>query len=298
MLHKTVVVSVLLLFPLNVLAQATDPGRTWQDVELTTRDGWVYKGVQVAVDPSDQNILVVTRSDGSFRRMGVSEIRMIRDADGLDITSEIIPTTTDPTSYSEVGAAAPTTDTSPPGPKPFSVMLTAGVGYGHPFYNFYESMQDRVSWHVELRAPLSETTYLAAVYRYQQLFRGDVDYYDPDSAMLIPIDTSIDLKELLFFVGFLGKPNPNNGARAYLELGGGPGNHVATASYGGESGSDSFSRFLLVAQFGALVGFGQSDVGLDIGMSLAAKIFNSEPGESSGFISGAHAGLTYAFGTP
>ena len=69
-------------------------------------------------------------------------------------------------------------------------------------------------------------------------------------------------------------------------------------SYGGGTGADSFTRTLLVGQFGVLVNLGQGDVGLDIGISLAAKIFNPEPNESSGFVGGIHAGMTYAFGAP
>ena len=129
-----IVVSILFLVPLIALAQTADPGRSWQDVQLTTHDGWVYEGVQVTTDPADPTIVVITKSDGATRRMPLTDIRMIRDADGRDITNEIIPAPVMvvPPGYSEIGVAAPAAaaDSRPRGPRPFSAMLGAAIRGG------------------------------------------------------------------------------------------------------------------------------------------------------------------------
>ena len=107
-------------------------------------------------------------------------------AAGRDITSDIIP-----------GAHAST-----PGEfRPFTVMISGGIGYGHPFGGYYEDMQDRRSWHVQLRAMATESTYLSLVLRNQQLFRGTMDVYDPWDGTLMPVETALDLRQYLFLIG-------------------------------------------------------------------------------------------------
>lgn len=299
------IVVVIMVFLSAQPAFAQGSGATWKDVSVTLRDGWSYAKVIVRVDDSDPTALLVTRPDGATKRVPVADVQMIRDVDGRDITAQILPVPVEVETpyYSEIGVAAPAGASSAAGTSgggdrtyPFSAMLSAGLGYGHPFHDFYEGMQDRVSWHVQVRMPVEPRTYLTVIYRNQQLYRGGIEIYDPDDGQTYTVDTALDLQEILFLFGFLGKLKHPGAARAYFEIGGGLGIHSGTLSYDGQTANDSFNRFLLVGQFGVMVPLGQGGAGLDFGISLAGKIFSTTSGEPSGFVGGIHGALTYAFG--
>ena len=91
-------------------------------------------------------------------------------------------------------------------------------------------------------------------------------------------------------------PNEKTPVAGYFEFGVGYGDHVMTVEYEDRKESESLGRFLLVTQLGAIVPFGKSGLGLDIGGALAMKLFGDSGDEGTGFVLAAHLGLVSLFG--
>jgi len=78
-----------------VLVPGLTLAETWENVSITTVDGWEYPGVTLEVDEGAAN-LVLINSDGARRSIARSRIRIIRDADGYDITRTVLEGGTEP----------------------------------------------------------------------------------------------------------------------------------------------------------------------------------------------------------
>jgi hypothetical protein len=291
-----ILIAALVMLPVPSMAQSTAA------VDVVLDSGWTYRNVTVTLLDDGESVEVV-RQDGASLVLPIASVSAVYDADGQDVTAAALGVERSPArrgTFNELGGSnePPPAPVQRPGPRKrsFSVMLSAGAGYGLPVLDFYEGLDPGLVLFADLRINVSPLRYLKFSYRTQNLFNESlqIDMVDGYSEL---IETSLDLRQYLLSYGFLSAPAVGKRTIGYGEIGIGYGDHVLSASYQGDSASISVGRFLIVGQGGALVPFGKdSNVGLDLGAYVVAKLVSEEEGEGIGLVFGVQAGLTVAFG--
>lgn len=291
---------IALLVILPAIAQSPP---TLADATVIQDDGWTHR--HVTVEPlAGGASLRITRVDGEMLVLPVTAVATVRDATGRDVTHLYVPGVEPP---------PPTIDAEPGDPdlaatqaarvarrpelKPFTATLGGGLGYGQTSGKFYDGLDDGRAIYADARFALGPRHYLKLCCRVQDVFDGQVNYVDRDNGYTTGVaPATAEIRQYLVTVGVLSGATEGNLLRAYAELGFGFGDHVITITEGPVAGSESEGRILTTLQGGVLVPFGSSSVGLDLGLSVIAKLVDGNSGEGHGFVVGGQAGLVLLFG--
>ncbi|MCK9996731.1 MAG: hypothetical protein KAH56_10695 [Candidatus Krumholzibacteria bacterium] len=185
---------------------------------------------------------------------------------------------------------------SPEFPKMFDGMIGCGFGYGLPIGDFYSNLDSGPLYFGEARIAISGKTYIKFGYRKMNIYRDTHMVIDTDGTYQGTVDLALDVNQYLFSIGWLSAPRENSNLRMYGEFGGVYGNHVMTASAGGYSYSDNEGRLMFISQFGLIVPFSDSRVGMDLGASVLWKSVLGKTDEGWGAILAAHVGLVVLIG--
>jgi hypothetical protein len=301
MLLRRVVILVLLVaaLPFATLAQ---PRPSLDDVTVIQTDGWQHRHVTAAL-LDDGASLRITRTDGASLVLPLSSVREIRDDEGHIVTHELIPGVAPPPPAADPGPPAPAA-TPPPArpprpepPFPFHVTLGGGLGWGYPSGDYYDGVDDGRLIVADVRLALGPRHYLKFCYRVHEVFDGPLGYVDRDGGYVTGVaPAEAEIRSYLLSIGFLSGATQGNLLRAYLEVGGGMGDHVLTYTDGPVAGSEREDRLLGILQGGLLIPFGGAPVGLDLAASATFKISGGESGEGGGIVTAVQAGVVLLLG--
>ena len=296
----------------------------WDNVILTTSDGWEYHDISVELLDDGRSLRVI-RPDGSMRSFPLSQVKSIHDQIGRDITPQVIPgwkgtpggmplliqPQQQAEQYHEVGGTPPETSAQRRGesllPFRFRTAISAGAGMGWPRGDWFVGEVQGPSLHGQIRIALSGNVYLGFGYRRQYLRSAAVDPdFEPQPANKSHRSGGLGdshLNQWLFTLGFMPRVGSFEEGLPYLELGVARVEHFGPR-YEVNPAADAWSRTAvlakpgLVAQAGLLLPFGKG-VGLDLaGTALYTGYDLSDYRSSSGkgLILGAQAALVLFFG--
>ncbi len=295
---------VLLLVALpGILLAQSNP--TYEDVIVQKHDGWKYSHVSVVL-ANDGGSISILRTDGASLDISVGQVLAIFDANGNNITWQVIPPGqqepkpaydefTISGGNNQIGESM--TYQPPLPPRLFNAMISGGLGYGQPIGSFYDDLDPGLLYFGDVRFSISPLVYVKLAYRSQNLLEESVPLYgDGYDAYLGDAQVSVDARQYLVTFGFLNRPNSKNKLRAYAELGAGYADHVVKATFNSQSDTASEGRAMFVGAAGILVPFNKT-VGMDFGLSLVTKLFNSNEGEGWGMLFSGQVGMTVAFGS-
>ena len=291
------VVFLLLALPGLLLAAAPS---LFEHVTLQKVDGWTYTDVSVRV-AEDGNSVLVEREDGATILIFTDYVGMIVDAQGKEITTQVIPSydhrynefEVEPVSHS-IGRSG--SGTMPLPPKLFNVMFSGGVGYGKPAGGFYDRLESGLLYYGDVRFSISPLMYVKGAYRSEKMYDKTGPAYDNMTGEYIgDANLSVVARQYLVTFGFLSRPKSKTSIRSYAELGAGMVDHVATAELASWSDSVHEKRLLFAGEAGMFIPV-HKQVGLDCGVSVLAKFFENNDGEGNGFMFAAHVGVTLSLG--
>jgi len=205
--------------------------------------------------------------------------------------------------YGEIGGAAePQQSSDEPQQKApvltrmFDIMVGAGFGYGLPLGDFYYGLNPGLLYFGDVRIAVSRKVYFKLGFKNMNVYKETRDINDYNGDYAGTVDLAVDIRQYLFSVGFLPPPNERNNLRLYIEAGGGLGDRVSTASDGTVSQSRQKGYPMIVGQFGLLLPFKKSRVGMDLGVSVLWKFYTEKSYESMGALIAVHLGLMVRFG--
>jgi hypothetical protein len=293
------IVVLLFLAGLTLLMPHPAQADTWENVTLVSISGLEYVNVTVKVTPGELFVLVFN-AEGEQKKISRSNIHLILDARGRDITRKVLSG-----AKAEGGGGGVSSDTHDRvtrsmsefrnergdrshlyGPR-FRVMFSFGSGYGFSVGDYYEGLTSGVAFDAGVRLAVTEKVYLGATYCYQKL--GVESYlenlvYDPAGENLsVEADWDVHLSEIFFVMGAMTEPLTETTPLGYLEVGIGAMNHVLDVTISEPtmgSGSDSDKE----TKLGLLVsGGGVFPLGRTVGLSVDANMITvrSEIGSGS-----------------
>jgi hypothetical protein len=308
---------------------------TWSRVKVVTATGWEYNDVTVETVP-DQPYILIVNPDGASKRMSRSNISVILDAQGKDITASVLANTTgaktsadDTTGMStatpnsenssEMPAASPIRRIRPMRQRPpnmvsgarYRFAISGGSGYSFASGDWFEGLTNGLSFNLCGRLTLTNNIYIGLSYRYQKLgVDSDLEssylvYDEYGYPILISLDFDVHLNETFFLVGVMTEPYTYEKPFAFLEVGlGGMGHHIkATAASGGESASANYdeTKFGMLIAVGGVIPFNQTTgLCLEGNMRLTGEgssySYNYEYQGSSGILFGVGVNLMIMLG--
>ena len=177
-------------------------------------------------------------------------------------------------------------------PRMFDTVFGAGFGYGFPVGDFYSNLDSGSLLLGDIRIAVSAKSYIKFGYRNMNIFNET----QVDGAISGVSEIALDVRQYLFSIGWLLSPSKNHHRRMYFELGAGVGDHVVTYTYEWGPISHGDSKVMLVGQFGMFVPINNSAVGMDVGVSVLAKVTSGDYEEGKGAILAAHLGLVLLLG--
>ncbi len=288
----------------------------YDDVTVLKRDGWTYQhvGVQLSSEGSE---IQVERSDGAILLLPFHSVFKILDAQGADITGDLIPAysalpkprldnslpSTASGPYNEFGLGKES-EVVPGGwvyqesepPTLFNLMVVAGVGYSAPLGDFYSGLEAGELYFAEVCLSLSPRKYLRLGYRSMRGSERSYTDYDYSNDSVFNYHSTVDLRQYNLTLGMLSRPNKHNKVRYYTEFGLGIIDHLfKTTGYSERDYQSNATRVLLVGKGGILFPV-VGDFGVDVGASMASKLFLGNNNEGYGFLMDVQVGLTYKFG--
>lgn len=301
-----------LLLMLGPSLFGTAMAAVWEDVTVVTLGGWEYRGVSLDVS-SDSTFVELIDAGGGRKRLTNSNIRLVLDARGKDITAAVLAGeappihTSDTADSSQVAEPMERIRTGPPVPATsgagphaaarsssgiraqglrFRAMLTGGLGYGVPTGDWFEGMTSGLAIDFTGRIAVSSALYLGLAYKHQKLgvdedYEGAMTLYDYyGSPYTVWIDMDVHLTEVYGLMGFYSDPMRDTQPFGYFEVGLGSIAHKveATVSYEGmsESGDSSESKFGLL-----LAGGGTLPLNPTVGLTLEGSMRLTGSGDSN-----------------
>ena len=285
---------------------ALSPGRAaaqpadgpWSGVTVTDQQGWTLRNVTLLLS-ADGAALIVVRGDGAEKELAFEDVALVLDAEGRDITDEVLTGIVVSDEESEVveeapappvaGAAdgnpefapAPIRSTSRrPGraaPPQFGFAVDLGGGVADVTGDWFANTDDGAFIQGGVRVGLSDRRYAHFIVRQQSL--GSATYYYGYDIPPIEVDIDMGSYQLL-----IGRHTPLRSAGnlrsvGYFEAGGG------IMRVTGDAGrfADSLSRFGFAMQAGLWL-MASDDVAVDLGLHAFYKpgwISDDEAGGTS-----------------
>jgi hypothetical protein len=302
----------------------------WERITVITVDGWEYPNVTVELVDAGQ-ALRVTRADGARREFALAEIRELQDSIGRDVTAHVIPgwrgrpaegpppTRTGPERAAEprgaphdepfVEVARSVASDNPAADQPllatrFAVALAGAAGYGKPLGRWFDGFGGGESYSGQLRLAVTGNVYIHGLYRYQRLpYEGGEVALAPG---LVTASGDLELRQLLFGLGFMPRRSDWRQAIPYLELGYGRTTHEravgapppgADFEIVGES-DVSIDEPTVFAQVGVIMPLGR-EIALEMGVNAVHTgddLLRFGEDDASGTIVSGRLGLTLLLG--
>ncbi len=246
------------------LSVARAHAEVWKNVTVISATGWKYVDVTVENVAGDSAIVIVS-DDGARERASFSNIRVIRDQRGKDITALVLSYSAESSegaaaydSASIGQALAPASAASAIAPqapdesrisrrpresrreevfygKRFKVMFAGGAGYSVPLGEWFEGMTSGFAGEAVVRLAVADNFYLGFSYKrqwlgieksYEELCFYD-DYYN---VQCIPVEWDIHLDEFYLAFGWMSPVSSYRTPFAYAEVGMGLVKHAITLS--------------------------------------------------------------------
>jgi hypothetical protein len=184
----------------------------------------------------------------------------------------------------------------------FAVALSGAVGYGKPYGNWFDGFGGGEAYHGQIRLAVTGNFYVLAAYRQQTL---PIESESPVATASSFYDYGdLELRQMLFGLGFMPKRSDVHQAIPYLELGFGRTTHerkaVGAASDVELDGDADYSidKRTVFAQAGLIMPMGRG-VALEMGVSAVhtgTDLLRFNAGDDSGTVVGAQIGLTFLLG--
>ena len=282
----------------------------WHNVTLTDRQGWQMSGVTVRWADNGTTLLV-QRSDGATKAYSPGQIRSIRDADGRNITGEVVaargvglqPTTQVaqpdmvPGGTGEIGYATPvrsepSTMIDLIAPHLFRFAVDAGLGYATTSGGWFSGLDPGLNYHGGVRIRVGGTNYFHLLYRHQDLGTMNVAFYDGSDYVPRTIEAWLNEYQLLF--GHHGRTLRNTAVRGagYIEAGiTFIDNRVRINSWSTPSAS---TKIGFAARGGLILKISERFAG-DLALTCTWKSALFTEKEAAGLLLGAHGGIILLF---
>jgi hypothetical protein len=285
---------------------------TWSRVKVVTLTGWEYQNVTVETVPN-QPFIVIINPDGATKQLSRSNIALILDESGKDITAMVLANlsgakaapddTTAVSTSTSSGHGSPelplrrsskdyrTIRRRPPGliygPR-YRLAMSGGGGYSFATGDWFSGLNNGLSFNACGRLALTECFYIGVSYRYQRL---GVDRNLEESYIVVydeygypvgtlSVDFDVYLNETYFLVGFMTEPATYTSPLAFLEIGLGGIDHniKATVSDGTEAASASMdeTKFGLLMTVGGVFPFNKT-----LGLCLEGNMRITGQGDSN-----------------
>jgi hypothetical protein len=315
--------SVVLLFLAGLTLLMPHPAQadTWENVTLVSISGLEYVNVTVKVTPEELFVLVFN-AEGEQKKISRSNIHLILDARGKDITRKVLAGVKAEEGDRATSSATEIDDrvarsmsafreerralSRPYGPR-FRALFNFGSGYGVSMGDWYEGLTSGVAFDVGVRLAITEKVYLGATYCYQKLgvesYLENIEVYDElGTYATIGVDWDVHVSETFFVMGVMTDPYTEKTPIGYLETGLGAMNHVFDLTVSEES-IGSVSDSTDETDLGWVVaGGGVFPLGRTVGLHIAANIItvSGDAGPYSesvfGTLFGIRAGLSVMLG--
>lgn len=300
-IRQAIFVLFLLAIPGLLLAQSNP---TYENVTLQKGDGWKYSNVSVQLADDGYSVIIV-RADGASLNVPLKDVSYILDADGKNISWQVIPPGQENKvkPFDEFAGADEPDPTNfrmkfepPLPPNLFQIMVSGGVGYGQNLGSFYDDLDPGVLFYGDARINISPLVYLKLAYRNQKMLDENLSVYlDENDNHISNIHVTVDARQYLVTFGFLNQPHTKNKLRGYVEVGAGWVNHLAKATLESQTETIGEGRVMFVAGAGLLLPLNKT-LGLDCGITFLTKLFNGSESEGWGMLVDGHLGFTLSFG--
>lgn len=257
----------------------------WSRVKVITLTGWEYDNMTIETIPNASYIVIIN-PDGATKKMSRSNISIILDENGKDITSIVLvnPTIvkTAPDDTTAISELTPNSraSTEIPSMRPnedyrtirqrspsliygarHRFSISGGSGYSLTVGDWFEGLTNGLSFNACGRLTLTNNIYIGFSYRYQSLgvdseLEGSYIIYDEygNPVAIVSVDFDVYLNEIYGLIGFMTDPSTYTKPFAFFEVGFGGIDHniKATASDGSNVASVSTDE----TKFGMLMTVG------------------------------------------
>jgi hypothetical protein len=269
---------------LPLVASAAAP--VFEDAVLISTDGWRYEHVQISL-AADGQAVAIRRPDGAVRHFTFAEVARIEDAEGNDVTGQLITPeqwersrqrlATDEESagaghvpgLGEIGGGErirwERTRVHTQALRPFDATVGGGLGFGFPSGKWYGGFDNGLALHLQVRAAITERGHISVGFRRQNL-GSESGYIDGFGV----VEAEVHANEYFLLIGLHGAPEPPRRAIGFLEAGIGSGDHVLNVTADGQEGSASESRTVFLFQGGVILPMG-GRLGIELGANLMWK---------------------------
>jgi len=291
---------------------------TWNNVTLKTTGGWTYEDVTVEYSSRGQ-VAKIVRADGSHKTVTRSNIRLITDSRGKDITRLVLSQEDDPAASAdtlESPVSAPFEQDEPP-PRPvtaagsadqtargkpilkdplifgnrFRFSIAGGIGYGTSAGDWFEGLTSGVAFHLAGRVVVGDNVYLGLSYRYQDLG------LESQFQQIDGVNLEVNLGETFVLIGWISQPTKPSTPFVFSEAGIGAVNHRFKGTLEGTSASASTNEVELGLYWGAGLLFPISKgVGVQFDGNMRLTGSGDSNTSSSGFLFGISGGLVLMLG--
>lgn len=240
---------VCALLLLMSVAEAGAGAKVWRDVTVVSITGWRYSHVDIELLEDGKQIVMISE-DGGRKTTSLSNIRMVLDERGKDITANIF-NAADADSASLEGGLLPVRSPgeydapgSVPHPTPltvrpetarqdrvrvsgnrFRVGLSGGVGYGWSMGEWFEGLTSGAAFEAAGRITITNHVMFGVQYRYQRLgveSEWERLYICDDYMMdciLVNLDWDVHLSEFFVSIGVYSEPSGLRTPIGYAEFG-------------------------------------------------------------------------------
>jgi hypothetical protein len=276
----------------------------WKDVTVITVSGLHYRDIDIGIAPSGKEIVLV-KEDSIQQTIRISNINMILDSEGEDITEQILYN-------AENNEKLMTDEEMGYIYKRYSFGISASIGYGWTALDWFEGITSGSAFTIDMHYLFSSRGTLGVQYRYQKLGVDNElegEFYvcdDYSNCMDVNIDWNVHLSEYFIYFGGATKPKTLRKPIGYLLLGFGLIDHrmeitVSDDSYS-ESASDDMIKFAMLLAGGITV-----PVNRHLGVKLEADLRTTgdnyypfasflEEATTLGILFGLEVGIVYMFG--
>jgi len=273
---------------------------TFENVKLVTLTGWEYVNVTIQTVEGEPHVVVISE-EGGQKKISRSNIRLILDQAGKDITAAVLGRVAPAPELQDGTVRQTPSGTSVPdyrsgnrsgylyGPR-YRVALSCGLGYGLTMGQWFEGLTSGLAFDFTGRIALTENVYFGLTYRYQNLGVEDewsyVDLYDDYGVWLgtVEVEWDVHLSEVYGLVGFMTESKGLTKPFGFGEMGFGAIGHsmsVKAAGVPGAGSSTNESKFGMLLVSGGVFPLSKT-VGLCLQADMRLTGSGSEYGEGTG----------------
>ena len=283
----------------------------WKNVTVFSASGLEYWNIDIEIAASGKEIVLI-KDDNSQQKMRISNIKLIMDSQGKDITAQILDIAENSQKLNtaqEMGIESDESNVK----KRFGFGLSGGIGYSWTAFDWFEGITSGTAFAIDMKYLVNRRGIIGVQYRYQNLgvdndLEGEFNVCDDNfNCMLVNVDWNVHLSEYFLYFGSITEPKTLRKPIGYFLIGMGLIDHAMEITVSDDNSSETVNddtiKFAMLYAGGIIVPLNRR-LGVKLEADLRMTGDNYYPfaslladeGTSLGLLFGLELGIIYMIG--